>query len=358
MMNLKERLSRLPKIDLHRHLEGSLRLETIHEIAREHNVNLQEYSIDSLRPLVQIVENHVPDFHTFMEKFYFLHQFYSSQDAIKRIAYEAVIDAAEDNIKYLELRFSPYSLSLNQSFSLNEVMEWVIEAVDKAQAERDIMVRLIVTIVREFSCKIAWRIARTALTYAPYGVVGLDLAGDEVRDPMEPFADIFKMAREAGLGITVHAGEARRGEGAESVRKAVELFGAQRIGHGVRAGESPDVVALLRDRKVTLEICPTSNFQTGVVLDPIHHPSRDMHRQGVLITINTDDPSISDTTLTDEYCIALREMGITLEELKKMILNGVRAAFLPQEEKDKLEAWFRRELDSNIPTAMRRWHLR
>lgn len=342
---LEERLHHFPKVDLHRHLEGSLRLETLSEIAQQHNVSLHNYDIEAIRPLAQVTDDHIPDFQGFLEKFQFLRQFYSSREAIERVAYEAVADAAADNVKYLELRFSPYSLALNQGFSLYEVMDWVTKAVDKAQREWEIITRLIVTIVREFAHETSWRIAMAAIAYAPEGVVGLDLAGDEVSHPMHTFADIFQMAKEAGLGVTVHAGEARDGEGADSVRMAVELLGAQRIGHGVRSGEDPTVLELLRRKKVALEMCPTSNLQTGAVKELLRHPLRNFHRQGVITTINTDDPSVSDITLTDEYWVAIQDIGISLDELKDMILNSVRAAFLPAEEKARLEMWFRKALE-------------
>jgi adenosine deaminase len=344
---LKEKLHCLPKVDLHRHLEGSLRLETLSEIAQQHNVSLNNYDIEAIRPLAQVTEDHIPDFHGFLEKFKFLRQFYSSREAIERVAYEAVADAAADNVKYLELRFSPYSLALNQGFPLEEVMDWVTKAVDKAQREWEIKTRLLVTIVREFDRQTSLRIAMAAIAYAPEGVVGLDLAGDETSHSMHTFADIFQMAREAGLGITVHAGEARSGEGADSVRMAVELLGAQRIGHGIRAGEDPAVLDLLRRKKVALEMCPTSNLQTGAVKELSNHPLRDFHRQGVTTTINTDDPSVSDIILTDEYQVAIQDIGISMSELKEIILNGVRVAFLPSEEKERLGTWFRKTLEEN-----------
>ncbi len=339
----KETLHQFPKADLHRHLEGSLRLQTLSELAqRDHNIN-------TLRSLVQITGDHTPDFHSFLERFKFLHRFYCSKEAIKRIAYEAVADAAVDNVKYLELRFSPNSLAINQGFSIDEVMDWVIEAVNRAQQDYEIKARLIVTIVREFDHETSLHIAEAAIAHANQGIVGLDLAGDEVSDPMEPFADVFQMAKEAGLGITVHAGEAKQGQGAESVRKAIDLLGAQRIGHGVRAGEDPALLNLLRERGITLEMCPTSNLQTGAVTELVRHPLRDLHRQGVLVTVNTDNPSISDITLTDEYWEAFTGIGITLVELKETILNGVRAAFLPFDEKEQLEAWFRKALARSAP---------
>jgi len=169
-------------------------------------------------------------------------------------------------------------------------------------------------------------------------VVGLDLAGDEVNYPITPFVDILRQARREGLGLTVHAGEAA---GAHSVRQAIEVLGADRIGHGVRAAEDPEVVELLRRAGVALEMCPTSNIHTAAVLHLARHPLRRFHTGGVRVTINTDDPSISSTTLTDEYMIAIREIGLTPSQLGAIIHNGVHAAFLNEQEKEALWNSFR-----------------
>ncbi len=333
-------LRALPKVDLHRHLEGSLRLETLAEVAITHGVDLPSYNIEDLRPYVQVTDDE-PNFHAFLEKFNFLRRFYSKREAIERVAYEAVADAAADNVKYLELRFSPTTLAHRQGFALNEVTDWVIGAVDQAQADFNVIARLIVTIKRDARLEEAQEVARTAFSRAGRGIVGLDLAGDEVNYPLQPFVGLLREARREGLGVTVHAGEAA---GAESVRQAVEELGAKRVGHGVRAIEDSGVVELLRHAGVTLEMCPTSNIHTATVPRLARHPLRAFHTRGVQVTINTDDPSISSTTLTDEYMVAIREIGISLSQLDAIIRNGVRAAFLNDEEKERLWNWFQESL--------------
>jgi len=329
-------LRALPKVDLHRHLEGSLRLETLAEVALTHGVNLPSYNIEELRPYVQITEDE-PNFHAFLEKFNFLRRFYSKREAIERVAYEAVADAAADNVHYLELRFSPTTLAHNQGFALSEVTDWVIGAVEQAQVDFGVITRLIVTVKRDAHAEEARQVADVALSRAGRGVVGLDLAGDEVNYPIEPFIDILRDARREGLGLTVHAGEAT---GAHSVRRAIEELGADRIGHGVRASEDPAVMELLRSSGVTLEMCPTSNIHTATVPRLARHPLRSFHARGIRVTINTDDPSISSTTLTDEYMIAIREIGLPLSDLGAIIRNGVNAAFLETQERERLWNWF------------------
>jgi adenosine deaminase len=340
-LKVRDDLHALPKVDLHRHLEGSLRLETLAEIALEHGIDLPSYDIEYLRPFATVTTDAEPDFHLFLEKFAFLRRFYPTQGAVERIAYEAVADAAADNIKYLELRFNPVALAREQGASLDQVVTWVCNTVAQAQRDCEIQTGLILQIDRRGSVDTAAQIADIALAHRADGVVGLDLAGYEVDYPSRRFANVFQQARREGLGITVHAGEEG---GPENVREAIEQLGAQRIGHGVRAIENSQVLELVYEQGVTLEVCPTSNMQTGVVDRFGYHPLFDLLALNLRVTLNTDDPCVSDTTLTDEYRVAMLAMGITLKQLKRMILMGIEGAFLPPEERERLADWFREEL--------------
>ncbi len=336
LTELRNLLRQTPKVDLHRHLEGSLRLQTLAEIATEHGLDLPAQSIEELRPYVQATSDE-PDFHRFLAKFRLLRQFYRSKEAVERVAYEAVADAAADQIRYLELRFNPVALSRAQNFSLDEVTEWVCNAIARAQKDHDIWVRLILQIGREEPLSIAEEIVSLAIAYRDRGVVGIDLAGDEASFPSHRFAPSFHRAWQAGLGITIHAGEAG---GARNVRDAIRLLHARRIGHGIRVVENSDVVRFVREQGVTLEVCPTSNMQTGVVRTFSQHPLPDLMALGVRVTINTDDPSVSDTTLTDEYIVAITALGLELEHVQQTILNAVDAAFLREEERPELRRRF------------------
>ncbi len=337
---LRTQLHALPKVDLHRHLEGSLRLQTLAEIAQEHGIDLPSYDIETLRPFVTVT-NDRPDFHRFLEKFRLLRRFYPTQAAVERLAYEAVADAAADSVKYLELRFNPVALAREQGFSLDQVVTWVCSAVARSDADHGVCTRLILQIGRDESVDTAAEITEIGLAHKDMGVVALDLAGDEAGYPARRFARVFRKGRRDGLGITVHAGEAG---GPENVWEAIELLGAQRIGHGVRSIENSDVVQLVREREVTLEVCPTSNVQTAVVRRFWQHPLPDLLALNLRVTINTDDPSISDTTLTDEYMTAMLAMGVTLEQIKRTIIAGVEGSFQPPDERSRLLEWFRKEL--------------
>lgn len=340
--NLIATLKVLPKIDLHRHLEGSLRLSTLAEIARQHGVDMQAYDIEQLRLLVQVGKDDEPNFQEFLAKFKVLRKFYNSREAILRIAYEVVADAAADNVKYLELRFNPVALATHQGFSFEEVSDWVIYSVNKAQKMFDIQVRLIVQMGRH-EPQFARRLAELAVARKDKGVVALDLAGDEQHYSAGAFIDIMHWAKKQGLHITAHAGECRHCPAA-NVYEAVEVIQAERIGHGVHAMEDIAVVELLQRKKITLEMCPTSNLQTASISGLWQHPLLSFHRLGIPVTINTDDPSISNITLTDEYIVVCEGMEVQFSVLKEMILNAAWAAFLPPLERHKLINWFTRAL--------------
>lgn len=322
----------MPKIDLHRHLEGSLRLETLLEIAREFGLDLPASNVDRLRPYVQITDD-PRDHEAFLSKFEVLRHFYRTPEAIKRLAYEVVADAASDNIHYLELRFSPQALARVRGFSLSQVTDWVIEATQQASKDWGIQVGLIITLVRHDPIEQAWDVAQVAFDRFGKGIVGLDLAGNEVKFPPGPFKPIFQKAKDVGLGITIHAGEWASAVG---VRQAIEELHADRIGHGVRSIENSEILRLVRDQQVALEVCLTSNLQTGVIHKMRHHPLVDLLNLGVLVTLNTDDPSVSDSILTDEYRVAVEVLGLEYAALRQLVLNAARAAFLPTAARQQL----------------------
>lgn len=333
-------LKSLPKIDLHRHLEGSLRLETLVEIARDYDLDLPA-DPDALRPRVQMTDDErTPS--SFLSKFTVLRRFYCAPDVIHRLAYEAVVDAARDNVCYLELRFSPQALTSQKDFPIGDVTDWVIAATRKASEEVAIGVGLIPCLVRHEPVAVARQVAEAAFDrFTTHNgasrIVGLDLAGDELNYPAGDFGDLFREARRVGMGVTVHAGE---WAGPETVRTAVEKLGATRIGHGVRAVESDDVLQMVRERDVTLEVCLTSNLQTGVVYDLREHPLGQLLARGVRATLNTDDPAISNSSLTQEYEASVKSLGLGIGDLRQMNLNAAQAAFLPEDGRRDLEYHF------------------
>jgi len=337
----------LPKIDLHRHLEGTLRLTTLMELASDYGIELPSDDAGTLRPYVQMTEDS-PNFQRFLEKFPFLRRFYTSKDAIQRITREAIADAARDNVVYLELRFNPLALARLQGFPLADVVAWVMDAADEGQRETGTRTCLILQIPRERSLAVADEIVDLAIANFGPLVRGIDLAGNEVDYPPQRFAAPFARAIEAGLYATAHAGEAM---GAHSVQSAVSSLHPHRIGHGVRVVEDSTVVRMLRKQNIVLEVCPTSNLHTGVVREFSRHPLADLVNLGLQVTLNTDDPGVSDTTLTDEVVVSVRHIGLPKRHIYRVLRHSVEASFLPPEEKDALRERIRTAID-HYPEAV------
>src|SRR3990172_8959989 len=320
----------LPKVELHRHLEGSLRLDTMLDIAQKHGVTVP-VSMLNLSGLVQVQDQDPMTFTNFLEKFNTLRLFYKSPDVIHRVTREAVEDAARDNVKYMELRFTPVALSRAERFPLHDVMDWVCSSAAGAAEEFGIQVRLLVSVNRHESTELAEQVAWLAAAHIERGIVGMDLAGNEAEFPAKPFTGIFNEARQAGLHLTIHAGE---WAGADNVREAIEGLGAERIGHGVRVMEDENTVALARERCTTFEVCVTSNYQSGVVPALRDHPLPRMLQADLNVTLNTDDPSVSRIDLSHEFKLVREDLGIPLDLLKERVLAAARASFLPEGERE------------------------
>jgi adenosine deaminase len=334
---LSKTIQAMPKIDLHRHLEGSVRIETLVNVAKEYSIPLADYSVEGLRPFVQLMPDETRNWQHFLSKFHVLRRFYQSPDVIRQITREVVADAAADNVKYLELRFTPQALCNETGCSLYEVVDWVCQSATEAATRYDIQVGLILSMNRHEKVEIGEQGLEAALSHLDNGIVALDLAGQEPGHSAQPFVSLFQQAKSAGLGITIHAGE---WGGAENVREAIDGLGADRIGHGVRAIEDPNLLIELAERQIVLELCPTSNVDSGVISDHSVHPLPRMFRQNLRTTINTDDPLISNITLSDELALAVRHMQLTLDDLKQHTLAAASAAFLPDSERAALVARF------------------
>lgn len=331
----------LPKVDLHRHLEGSLRLATLIEVAKAYGLDLP--GTERLRTMVQIDQTDPLTSQNFLSKFDTLREFYRSPEVIARLAEEVIADAASDNVRYLELRFTPVALSSVEDFPMNDVMDWVIQGVREAGTKYEITTRLIASVNRHENLDLASEVIELAIERIADGIVGVDLAGNEAEFPTAPFAPLFREARQSGLHITVHAGE---WGGPENIDQAINLLGAERIGHGVRIMEDGSLVRHAQERQVAFEVCITSNYQSGVVTDLGSHPLEKMISAGLNVTINTDDPSISQINLSDEYQVACEQLGLSLGTLQERLLAAMSAAFLPVNERKTLEASLEGELSA------------
>ena len=326
-----DKYRQIPKIDLHRHLEGAIRISTLLELARTFEITLPVQP--NLHALVQMQPEEEQNFSNFLAKFSTLRLFYRSPEIIKRITYEAVADAAADHVLHLELIFTPVALSRARGFGLGEVMDWVAESTMQAGRDFGISTRLLASVNRHEPVELAEETARLAAERISSGIVGLNLAGNEVDFSALPFAGVFRQAKKAGLAISVHAGE---WGGAANVRQALEELEADRIGHGVRILEDPQVVDLALQKHTAFEVCLTSNYQTGSITDLKQHPILKMLAAGLIVTINTDDPSISQITLSDEYRLAIETLGLKRETLNGCIRAAAGVSFLPAVEKERL----------------------
>ncbi len=323
----------IPLVDLHRHLDGNVRVKTIWELGHQHGIKLPADSLEALAPFVQIQgkENSLV---AFLKKLDWMVAVLADLDAVKRVAYENVADAAISGLDYAELRFSPYYMAMNHNLPIEGVVEAVIDGVKAGMKEHAVKVNLIGIMSRSFGQE-KCRLELEGLLAHRDALVGMDLAGDELGFPGDLFNDHFKRVRDAGLQITAHAGEAA---GSESMWQAIQELGATRIGHGVNAIHDPKMMEYLAKHSIGIESCPTSNLHTSTVADYASHPFNQFLDAGVLIGLNTDDPGVSNIDIQHEYRIAKSELYLSNDQISQVQRNGVEMAFLSDSERKALYA--------------------
>jgi adenosine deaminase len=329
-MLTRELIARLPKAELHTHLDSALRPETMIELARGVGFELPAREPGSLRRFMRVDD--AANLEDYLKRFEYTIPLLQSAEAIERVSYEMVEDAGRDGIRYLEVRYCPW-LSRRQGLSMERALE--AELVGLARGERDfgVIARVINCSLRHYDPAVSLEIARLSVAYRDRGVVAFDLAGGEAGRPAGAHRAAFDAAAEGRLGITVHAGEAA---GAGSIADAVDHCHAGRIGHGTRLYEDPVLLNYVRDRRILLEINITSNVQTHAVPDASAHPVRQYFDRGLAVTLCTDGWLMCGVTLSDEYWLAHRVLGFTREEIDQMILNAFAGAFLPWPERKAL----------------------
>lgn len=323
----------MPKVELHTHVEGAVRPETILDVARQYELPLPAETVEQLKSKIGMRPGE--DLLAFLKKFDHFRFVFDRPDTLRRLAYECIDDNARENVMYTELRINPRKNP--EKVSVDQVLDAVLEGMQQAEKDLGVKARLIASINRSYSVDSAWEIARAAVARKDRGIVGLDLAGDEVHHPASKFKEVFAYARENGLEVTIHAGEA---VGPESIRQAIDDCGATRIGHGVRLQEDPALEKRVAEQGVVLEMCPTSNELLNVCPDLTRYPLKHYHHQGIPVTVNTDDRHIFDVTLAGEYTCLAEKTGMSLQELQQVALNAAEAAFLPPAEKADLRQEF------------------
>jgi len=333
----KEMLRRWPKVELHVHLDGSLRPTTMLDLARELGVHLPADTPEALARA--LAGTSAKGLEQYLARYELTLSVMQSAAALERIAYEFVVDVAAEQVRYVEVRYSPL---LHPSLSIEDAIEAPLRGFARASAETGTKVGVIVCAIRTLPPARSLDLATAAVDYRDAGVVGFDLAGAERGHGAADHRAAFALAARHGLACTCHAGE---GDGPESIRQALHACGAQRIAHGTRLSEDPALLAEVIDRRIPLDMCITSNVHTRAVESAAAHPLRRYLEQGVVVTLNTDGRLVDGVTLTDEYHLAHATLGLGREQLARVVLNACEASFLPEFEKVALVARVESELE-------------
>ncbi len=336
----RELLRRLPKAELHCHLDGSVRPQTMIDLGLELEKAMPANDAESLREYM-IVDD-AANLEDYLERFAITLSVMQTEHALERIAYELAEDSARDGVRYIEVRYAPV-LNVREGLSLEQAVEAPLRGLARAEADHGVKGRVIVTAIRNMSPSVSHELAELAVAYKHKGVVGFDLAGGEAGNPAKAHKKAFEHARSHDMACTCHAGE---GDGAESVREAVHICGAHRIGHATRLIEDTSLTDYCNDRRIALEICLTSNVQTRVTDSYETHPFREYYDRGLNVVLNTDNRLMSGVTLTDEYLHAAQSLGFGFDELARVALNGFESCFLPYEARMRLVADAQRDISA------------
>ncbi|MCF7825153.1 MAG: adenosine deaminase [Candidatus Marinimicrobia bacterium] len=324
-------LLELPKPELHCHLDGSLRLETMLDLAQKDKVELPAKDVDGLRKAV-VVQGRVKNLEEYIDKFKYTLAVLQTPEALQRVAFELAQDAAAENVRHLEVRYSPI-LHNDKGMTAMESLDAVISGLREAQHEFNISTGVIVCGIRNFSIESSIELAELAIAYKYRGVIGYDLAGIEENFPAKHHLEAFYLIRNNNVNVTLHAGEAY---GPQSIHQAIHYCGANRIGHGTRLREDGDLMNYINDHRICLEICLTSNIQTGTIDKVENHPLKFYHDYGLRLSLNTDNSLISGVTLVDEYMLAHKTFNFNMLDFKDFIISGFKSAFLQHRERTKL----------------------
>ena len=339
----RDMLHRLPKTDLHVHLDGSLRPATMLELADAAGVRLPATDEAALAEYMHVREGR--DLVDYLARFDITLELMQTAGAIERIAYELAEDSANENIRYTEVRFCPV-LSTRHGLSSADVVDATLRGLRRAEADYEITTAVIVCGLRNLPVQTSIELAELAVTFRDRGVVAFDIAGAEHGHPPIEHQRAFQIAADANMGVTIHAGEAF---GPASIHQAVHYCGARRIGHGTRLWEDPDLLAFVNDYRIPIEVCLTSNVQTRATPTLEEHPLRIYYDQGLVVSLNTDNRLMSATTMTDEFLIAHQTLDFSWDQLCELTIMGFQSAFLPYKDKTALVAAVEAEIAAVTP---------
>ena len=327
----KSLLQRLPKVELHCHLDGSLRIPTILDLAKQDKVILPTSNSDKLSKLLVIGKTR-GSLEDYIKRFNITLSVMQTPAALRRTTYELIEDVAKENVRYIEIRYSPI-LHTKKGMSLGESVEAVRKGLERGRKDFGVDSGIIVCGIRNISAAASLKLADLTVRYKNKGVVGFDLAGAEENFPAKDHQEAFYMILNNNINATIHAGEAF---GPSSIHQAIHHCGAHRIGHGTRLKEDKDLMNYVNDHRITLEVCLTSNWQTRSIRSLKYHPLKYYYDQGIRVTLNTDNRLMSGTTLTKEFFLAHKLFGFKLHDFREMIIMAMKSAFLPYAERKKM----------------------
>jgi len=333
---LEKFIEEIPKVELHLHLEGAIPLETLFDFIQRRGNNKLIKNLEDLKKRL-VYSN----FAQFIKVWLWKNSFITEYEDFEELAYRVLQNLSEQNVKYVEAFYSPRDFTLrNKKLSACGITESLIKGKKKAFDDFGIRSELIVDIVRDYGPRMGMGLIKELSGYLGRGLIGIGLGGSEKLFPAGLFAKVYQEARERGFRLTAHAGEA---DGAKSIWAALYELGAERIGHGLRAYKDPQLVNYLQERQTPLEICIVSNIKTRVCKSFEEHPVRNYFKEGLMVTINSDDPTMFDTSITYEYLVLIQKFGFSLEEIKKVNFNSIEASFMTDGEKDIMKKTFNQE---------------
>lgn len=345
-LSVNEVISRMPKAELHVHLDGCLRVETVAELALEQGIELP-VSREQLRSACVVPED-CPSLAEYLDRFVIPLMVLQHPDALERAVYELCEDARRENVRYIEPRFAPSLLNKN-GMSIDEAIAASTRGWHAGAKDFGLEGGLILCAMRHRPPEQNLVVAKTGERYLGDGVIGFDIAGDEAPYPILEHRDALLYARAAGYGMTAHAGE---GAGAESVRAAVEVIGVSRVGHGTRSKEDQTLLPLLRDRGISLDMCPHSNVQTKAVDSLAHHPLRFYFDYSIPVTVSTDSRTCSDTTVSREFERVHEALGFNVAEIWKMTQTALEVGFVGADARATVLSEYMKEMESLYPEAL------
>jgi len=331
---LEQFIRDMPKVELHLHMEGSIPAETLLGFIKREGTEPDIQTVEDLNARLTY-----RDFPHFIEVWTWKNTFIQDEKDFKVIAHDMLTDLSRQNVKYVESFFAPGDYR-RMGLSMPRIIKYVVQGKEKAEADTGIRCNLIIDFIRDHGPEAGMQRLEEATPYLGKGVIGVGIGGSEQLFPPEPYESLYREAKERGFRLTAHAGEVA---GAESMWGAIKTLGVERIGHGVRAKEDPELVKYLAEHQIPLEMCPISNVKTGVCESIKKHPIRAYFDRGLMVTVNADDPAMFNSSLTDDYLALAGDLGFTMDEIKRLATNGIDASFLSNAEKAAMYSAFQKE---------------